>query len=246
MILYPQLARAISKKLVSEYQNMSLPEIKAKSTTSHESVEYSPVGGTRVSAERLGVIQGSIRDIAARHGYPDNSVSKNVDYEIAVYLYQNMGLSNFEAANPFIWEFMTCCLLPDFVAWRFHDKQYERFYGNKRRNTFQRCWLRARTLSDPLALEADKYRLIKDLGEDELVQLMERPEISCNPVLSRAIASVLLKNYATVSKRSDLMRDAMKRIRRLRAVISFEGLPAETLSAQINNCFVQAKDALGL
>ena len=85
-----------------------------------------------------------------------------------------------EASHEEVWSYLTCCWLLDVAVWRFGAEADERRYiGNVNRNTFRRLWWRGRSWA-----EIDLTRL----GEDELVNIMERPTIAADRRLARAIA----------------------------------------------------------
>jgi hypothetical protein len=88
------------------------------------------------------------------------------------------------------------------------------------RNTFGRLWWRAETLQLP---GRDRpYLLIESLGEDELVQLMERPQLAAYGTLAKATGIALLGAKPVAGGRSELLRDLQKRLLRAAAILAVE------------------------
>jgi len=163
-----------------------------------------------------------------------------------------MGISPNEAANLGIWTHLTCVLLPDIVRWRFFDEKTseERFIGSARglrRNTFGRLWWRAYLLYEPTNPK-DPFSLLNYFGEDDLVQITERPSLAGSPALIKQIllsfltATTALKLSGTDKNIKDrrLLRDVVKRIRRLLPIIVFEALDQNTLKNLIDELFIKS------
>ena len=112
--------------------------------------------------------------------------------------------------------------------------------GRPPRNVFRRYWWRARSLGvnpgDPAS----------ELGEDQLVQVMERPSISGSRKLARTFAQTVLQ--AAVGSPDvgieALMRDATKRLVRLTPFVCFEALPDADLRSQLSDLVATSARAL--
>jgi hypothetical protein len=143
-----------------------------------------------------------------------------------------MGISPHEGAQPGVWQYLTTAVVPDVVRWRFPPISSEqattesRFLAG-RRNLLGRLWWRAFLLKDSAPeAGADPYRRLRLLGEDELVQLMERASMFGDRRLLRITADSFLK-FAAGNKgvaRQTLMREAQKRILRIQALVFLQGL----------------------
>jgi hypothetical protein len=133
-------------------------------------------------------------------------------------LHEAMGVVPADAMNEGVWSFVTLVVAPELAVWRFGIGNDDRFLG-KPRNTFRRLWMRVEALGRDLFLAG----LDGALGEDELVQIMERTNLSANRRLARAMAAALMNVEAGVP-RSPLMRDFSKRIRRKVPVIALDCL----------------------
>src|SRR5262249_30895389 len=141
-------------------------------------------------------------------------------------------------------------VLPDIVRWRFPGARGittdERFLGGTRglRNTFGRLWWRAQILYQPGQIEP--YGYLNLLGEDDLVQITERPNLAGNTALARQTCRSFLQT-ARVSPsvtRSDLLRDGMKRLRRLLPLLSFQSLDSGVLADVVDEVFTQSAISL--
>jgi hypothetical protein len=98
-----------------------------------------------------------------------------------------------------------------------------------------RLWWRGVILGD--------QELLDFLNEDELVALTERPGVAGNPVLARAIASgfrAAVTGTPDLTRRMDLMRDIMKRMRRMLGIYSFETMELGEVDRTVAAVFTQA------
>lgn len=250
MNLYPRLPLSVARQLAGERARLSPVELVALSETFHRAAIYAPTGGNRVREDHLKYIQFQIRQAASSLGYPansDESTRRRFDGLSASILHNTMGISASEASQQGVWAFMSTILLPDIVRWRFPGSLEtgttpERFLGGTRgiRNTLGRVWWRAFILQQPGL--PDPYQFISELGEDELVQIMERPNLAGNAALARQICRSLLEAsyYQQNIPRSELLRDAMKRLRRLLPLVSFEAIDSAELVTLVNQIFGQS------
>ncbi|MBA3943650.1 MAG: hypothetical protein H0X37_03710 [Herpetosiphonaceae bacterium] len=144
---------------------------------------------------------------------------------------------------------MTCVLVPNIVRWRFMGTSttIERFIGSDRglrRNTFGRLWWRTYLLQQP-HLE-HPYQLFNLLTEDDLVQVTERTGIAASSNLATAFCTAFLRaaqQHEALSRRT-LLREAIKRLQRLLAMLSFTALDRITLDQTLDTVFAQTAQAL--
>lgn len=244
MKLYPKLPVAVAHEIALSAALTPIRNLEAGSAVDHPAAVYSPIGGTRARNSDLTDLQAALRACARDNGYPaapTEGARVTFDAGAARLLTVLMDISANEAADPRLWAFLACIVMPDLVRWRFpggpSGTSSERFIGEARglRNTFGRLWWRSHLLRvadggrDPLGL----------LGEDELVQITERPSVAGSPRLASQLADTFLEatdRYPTVS-RSVLMRDAMKRIRRLDSFVDFDALEDEVLVELVDDVF---------
>ncbi len=219
----------------------------------HFACIYTPTGGVRVAPAALSALRSEVLQLAANAGYPDapdQQQAAEFDAAVALVLAQQMQMAPAEAAKGGVWEFLSCVLLPDVVRWRFAGTggaatPLERFVSG-RRNVFQRLWWRAfhlapRSPGGPLLAE-----LLRGLGEDELVQMMERPSLAGIQGLPGSIAAGLLsasQAYSDLTRRQ-LIREAQKRLLRLSSFVSFETLASEEVDRHVESVFEQVADSV--
>ena len=253
MLLYPRLLKSDEKRLAARLATMSIENAREESSTEHPDAVYAATGGHRVRKGDLELLQTAMRELAQQCGYPeqpDDQQRRRFDATSGQLLYEKMQISPAEAAHPGVWIFMACVLLPDVVRWRFPgaaDRTSEdRFLWKSRgvRNTFGRVWWRAYILYQPET--ENPFELLYLLGEDELVQIMERPGIAGSPALAKQICRSFINVSITATgiARSDLLRDAMKRLRRLLVMTSFDALEEAVLQELVDGIFAESITAL--
>lgn len=252
MYLYPRLLHSEADDRAHEVASLSLEAARARSDVQDPRTVYSPTGGTRVPESHLRMLRSAVRDIAARNGYPtalNRARQQRFDAETAVALKNQMGISASEATRIGVWAFIACVVLPEVVRWRFpggsDGTTLERFTGGNRglRNTFGRLWWRAHLLGR----NGGDFSLLDELGEDELVQITERPVLAGNPYVAQTFAQAFVSYAGALEdlSRSDLMRDAIKRLRRLMAFVSLDVLGADQLSGMVEEALRGAASGLG-
>jgi hypothetical protein len=190
---------------------LSIQSAKERSAIGHEATVFAPTGGVPVRDIELENLQTVVREIASDFGYPNpptRSQQAAWDAETAIQVHQRMEIAPAEAAHAGVWSFLGCVLVPDLVRWRFwgtDGSSVERFLGANRgiRNTIGRLWWRAEVLGaggpDPNGRETARSYL-EALGEDQLVQITERPAMSAN----RAVAGVIVETYLQFKEASDV------------------------------------------
>ena len=237
MKLFPKLPLTVAHEMAVEAALASIRDLAAASAVDHPAMLYSPVGGVRAHEADVAQVRDELRVAARANRYPLDATETDrvaFDAQAARLLTAHMDISANEAADPRLWAFLACVVVPDIVRWRFPGNgamgtSEERFIGKARglRNTFGRLWWRSRLLRMPDGADDPLERL----GEDELVQITERTSIAGSPRLATQLADSFLEavdRYPRVS-RSVLMRDAMKRIRRLAAFTEFDALDDDSL-----------------
>jgi hypothetical protein len=203
-------------------------------------VTYTPVGGNRITDDALSSLREEIHSLAREYGMP-NTLRNPSEFEgrAAGLLRGRLAITPNEASHEEVWSYLTCCWLLDIAVWRFGAQaDRRRFIGNINRNTFRRLWWRAEVLGPDIDLT--------QLGEDELVNIMERPTIAADLRLARAVAREFLSRVdrGAADSRMQLMREAMKRLLRLTPLISFSALDDRDLHSTVGGIFDAA--AVGL
>jgi GGDEF domain-containing protein len=203
-----------------------------------DGLTFSPVGGSPIQDRDLRELRASVLDIAKEHGMPEpanRTMTMSFDGQAARFIHQALPMTPHEASHEEVWSYITCCWLLDVAIWRFGARADERrFVGNVNRNTFRRLWWRAEILGPRIDLVR--------LGEDEFVNIMERPTIASDRRLARAIASEFLGRVDrdVAGERMQLMREAMKRFMRLTPFTSFSALDDDTLRSVVSRTFDDA------
>jgi Family of unknown function (DUF6339) len=249
MILYPRLERSSEiEALANDLADMSVMECRQHRKTSHPRAIFPPTGGTKASEKHMEDIAAKLTEIAVRHGYPDDAHrNTSADAEWAEFLFTNVQAGPHQASHDSMWHFFTVALVPDLVRWRWGKKAdgepaSDRWVTvrHRGRNTFGRLWMRSMVLSDLTAHEP--FRLMKSLGEDELVQIMERPSFAGNRRLSQASVELLLKVTKETPgiSRPTLLREYQKRMLRIGAFIELQSLDNQSLKALCEELFIKS------
>lgn len=263
MYLYPRLTLSAAKVIANQKANIDPVSLRQTHDGSRlivdDSALYSPTGGHRVETNHLKELRKLIRQCADELVFPEPpniQTRQKFDTQCGIILFQNMGITPSEASSLGVWAHMTCVLLPDIVRWRFGGEatSEDRFIGRARgvrRNTFGRLWWRAYLLHEP-SWEDDPFFLLSQFGEDDLVQITERPNLAGNPRLAKQILLSFLDISQSLRESTEeievrdrlLLRDAMKRVRRRLPIIMFEALDPVALKTTIDELFVKSVESL--
>lgn len=229
MHLLPQLPAPFAELLARQLCALSIEECRARRALDHSNRVFTPTGGTRITDAAYAALREALSSIAEKAGYPrDNAGARSqFDTETAIFLHREFKITENEASKPGVWNFLSCVALPDLVRWRWltaGDTSIDRFFAGNR-NTFERLWWRAHAYYDRTK-EADPYWLVREIGEDESVGIMERTGLSGMRSFVVVVLKALLEVYETKPPvaRSELMRDAMKRLRRVGGIVAIEAL----------------------
>ena len=245
---FPRMSQEDAAAAVIALSGKSSAELRAESSTSVDAARYYETAPARVDSSDLIDVQASIRRLAAAHGYPARQPrggSLRFDQELTILLSDILNILPADAADEGVWSFLTLRVCPDVALWRFPNdensegnirERYERLIG-KPRNVFRRAWWRGYVLGKELSSQ---------LLEDESVGIMERPSIGGNQRLARLVAEVQLEmvNAGGVRSRQELLREAIKRLRRQMGQISIHSLEDEGVASLVRDCFRAAAAAL--
>lgn len=245
-VTYPRLPSVVAKALLQEQRELPVEELGRGIVTSHPKQEWHPTIPSRVTKEVLSELRSTVLDISYDHGFPEPQPRGGhtlFDRELAVYLSEQMNLVPAEAAVGGMWSFISLVLLPDVAAWRYPDRHQHRFIGSdtmigtSNRHVFGRLWARAYVFGPDLM-----SRLI----EDNFEGILGRPTFGGNIRMARAIAATMVRVTAErkVTNSQELLRDALKRVRRLAYIVSFNGLEGDELRDLLYEVFTASADAL--
>lgn len=219
-VLLPRLDREQVEAHIEHARSASVQQISEWMPLGGLVTTAPALGGTEMDESRLKSLRGEIVDLAGEHGFPSRHRELSVfDGRCARALHAALPISPHEAAEEGVWSYLTVGWLLDVAVWRWNGVgDPRRFYGDINRNTFRRLWWRTEILGRELDLT--------QLGEDELVNIMERPTIASNRRLARSLAHAFLR---LVRERDDIprmavMREAGKRLIRLTPIMDFHSL----------------------
>lgn len=240
MIVLPRIAKHSAAELLKNHLSNGIAEIASSMPDPTPTITYTPVGGQRIENRQLEQLRTDILRLAHEHGMPNRIIEASVfEGRAARLLREALPMSANEASHEEVWSYLTCCWLLDVAVWRFgFDADERRFIGNVNRNTFRRLWWRAEILGPDIELT--------QLGEDELVNIMERPTIASDRRLARTVALEFLARVheGAADSRMQLMREAMKRLLRLTPLVAFQALNDDQMRTVVENCFTAAAEGV--
>lgn len=250
--LYPRLPLIIAESLAQHAASQDVEQLRAASSLMHPAMYFAPTGGSQTSEHDIQAVYETIRTCAVEHGYPAPirvDAARAFDTQCGIRLFEQMPIHASEASHLEVWAFFTTVLVPDVVRWRFGGERtsIERFIGSDRglrRNAFGRLWWRMYLLAQP---QCDApYHVFDWLVEDDLVQLTERNSIAAHALLIQEISGAfqqVSQHHAGISRRL-LMRESIKRLRRLGSIVSFAALDGLTLQQVVAETFEKTAQSL--
>lgn len=240
--LMRRLDRDQTQTLLEEERALSIVELADRLPERGVITTSSELGGLEIDEERLAALRVAIVALARAHGYPEAPTSIGTfEGHCARLLRSELDISPHEASEEGVWSHLTVCWLMDVAVWRWGGIGDERrFRGDVNRNTFRRLWWRAEVFGNHFDLT--------QLGEDEFVNIMERPTIAANRRLVRMLATAFLARLEAGAQadRMMLMREACKHIVRITPIIDLFALDDATLRLLLNAILDAASTASAL
>lgn len=240
MVDVPRLDRPSALAILEHVLTPNVAALTAVMPDRSPTVTYSPTGGTRITEQELRELRTAVVGLANSYGMPCPTTHfQEFDGRAARVIHDMLPMTPHEFASEEVWSYLTCCWLLDVAVWRFgHDADTRRFVGDVNRNTFRRMWWRADVLGDEIDLT--------QFGEDELVNITERPTVAADRRLARAIAREFLARVdrGEAASRMLLMREAMKRLLRLTPFVAFAALTEPHIEAVVEEIFNAAAAGL--
>lgn len=231
-------------------RGQSLREIGATIDLLSVQAPYYPLARQRAGSEDLLGLRGKILGIAEEFGFPSTVNSKvlvEFDRIVGPEVHAQMTIIPADASSIDVWNFINTVVVPDIVLWRygrFHTQMKKWSISEDRlfdmtRTTIGRLWWRVHLLGADLASR---------LGEDEVVNLLEKPRIGGYPPLSRAMGARLLTfaSESNTGRRMELFRDATKRLLRKMAVQSVFVMTPEQIDEFVTSLFLESAAALDI
>jgi len=243
-LLYPRLPRSAARKLLVERVELSLDELRTMGTLQHPDAEPSATGGHPADKRKLDEVQSAVRRVAEQAGYPNplGGSTQVFDRACGTAIYSTMDIVPADAAEEGVWSFLTLVVAPEIGPWRFPALTEERLLGRPR-NVLRRTWWRAWALGPDLDHAPEGC---EPLGEDEYVQIMERPSLGGNRRTARALQSALWRaeTQDLSVPRSELMRQLARRSRAVKSHIQFDALSDEALDKVLDHVVEDSIKAL--
>lgn len=228
--VYPRLSRPVAQIIIEERADWSLERLRESSATADERAIPARVGNI-VSETTLAAVRDAVRSELGQvtPAFPaivPRGRRAEFDRIVGRALYENMAIVPSDAAAEGVWSFLTLVLLPEIGPRRFPGSGEKRLLGIDR-NVLRRTWWRAHTLGVDLGGDSDGSSY---LGEDELVNIFERPTLSANPVVAqRLVAAIHARGSKTPKPRSEFVRDLTRRLLRLTPFVSLDALGVSQL-----------------
>ena len=248
-LLYPRLPPAVARRRFQELTPLPLALLPSETRNHDPDAVFAALGGAEVSEEHLNRLRAALVKVAERAGYPEERGTRTsrerFDLECAAVLRDQMHIVAAEAGAIDVWAFLGVMLLPDLCFWRFPNPPEDRVIGpDLTRHTFARLWWRSYQLAE---LEAGSgLSALEAIPENVMNQIFERRAIGGNRELVRAVARALIANrdeWQEIPRRR-LIRDSVRRLRRLLAFTTPEALDGATLAELIQHIFEDTATAL--
>jgi hypothetical protein len=221
--------------------DLNATELRATATLDHPDAAPVEVGGQPVDPAVIEDLRTRVRACADELGFPESlnrAAVTRFDRPATRILHDTMDIIPADAAAMGVWSYLSLVALPDISVWRWPDRAADRILG-KPRNVFRRLWWRAEIVGSDL-IDAPR-----GLGEDELVNIMERATIAANRRLARSMAAAIVGLPDTGLARSELMRDMARRILRLQSVLCFDALEDNMIDSLVGQTLDASITALG-
>ena len=212
--IYPQLDPASARRILVSQAGRPLGDIEQEGNVAHPDAAPAATGGHPVGPEKLLELQAQIRQVAKTAGYPRplaRDATQKFDRPCGNVLYRTMEIVPADAAEEGVWSFLSLVVVPEIGPWRFPGRADDRLLG-RQRNVLRRVWWRAWAFGEDLDFAPPECT---PLGEDEFVQVMERPSLGGDRRTARAIRDALWRaeEKGLNVARSELMREITRRLR---------------------------------
>lgn len=242
-LLYPRINNKTALDIYNEISGRTVLQLRSGAANTHPEEYFASTGGNRISKEEINQIALTVRELAAEHGYPDKVGSNDnsaFDEALSRWFAEKLQIIDGEGVRPETWSFISLVILPDVVKWRFQNFHYKRCLGG-RRNCFQRLWQRGK-IFDLGEQSDDRWVIVSNLTEDAFVSIIERPSISENRALARAIGLSWIESLSKVGSGSmeKLNRNAIRGLRAKFTLYDFDSLGSEELNRLVKGCYEAA------
>jgi hypothetical protein len=253
LFVWPRLSGRAERDLYIEVAPCPVLELRERRDIGHPDAAPVAVGGVKVPDATINETQTRLRALADDLEFPKPLTRARVaafDQPATRLVHEAMRIVPADAANSGVWSFLSLVVAPDVALWRwpyappedddrvFRTSHFRRISGHPR-NVFRRLWWRGEVVGVDL-IDAESGR---GLGEDELVNIMERVALASDRRLARALGSaVVCLPIDLAVARSEVMRDASKRLLRTMPVIAFGTLSNDEVAEIVSASVAEAID----
>lgn len=255
LYVWPRLSGRAERDLYVEVAPCPLLDLRERRDIEHPDAAPVAVGGVEVPDSTVRETQTRLRVLADDLGFPEPLSRGRVaafDQPATRLLHETMRIVPADAASPGVWSFLSLVVAPDVALWRwpyaplgdddrvFRTSHFRRISGHPR-NVFRRLWWRGEVVGvDLIEVESGG-----GLGEDELVNIMERVALASDRRLARALGSAIVSLPADLGvARSEVMRDASKRLLRAMPVIAFGALSHDQITGIVSASVAESVDSV--
>jgi hypothetical protein len=244
LFVWPRLSARAERDLYVDVAPSPLLELRKRRDIEHADAAPVAVGGVKVPESTVRDTQTRLRALADDLGFPEPLTRARVasfDQPASRLLHETMHIVPSDAASPGVWSFLSLVVAPDVALWRwphappddddrvFRTSHFRRITGHPR-NVFRRLWWRGEVVGVDL-IDVESGR---GLGEDELVNIMERVALASDRRLARLLAAAIVSLPSNLEvARSEVMRDASKRLLRAMPVIAFGVLGDDSVAGMV-------------
>ena len=227
-VLWPRLPTSTADAV---FEEMTSSELHAEPQLEHPARIFSATGGRRATPEDLSAVRELVVRTAEANGFGSSEGTIGhipFDRQLAPLLVDHMGIVPAEASNKSVWTYLSLVVAPDVTAWRFGYRNKERWIATDlTRHMFSRLWWQAYLLTNQVGDTRDT-RLLNQLSESDLNQLLERTRLGGQRRLVQTLASAVINAPADLPRR-DLIRETTLRTLRMMAFIEYSALTDEQL-----------------
>lgn len=228
--LWPRLPTAVASRIYLDAAKGDVPV----ASTDHPDQIWSPVGA-RATPKQILRLRDDLTALAAEFGFPQEAgPQRRIDFDRAAapVMRKHLDLDWAEAGEREVWSFLALIALPDLTVWRFGLENDERWIASDlTRHAWARLWWQA------LVFEGAED-VLRELGESDLNQLLERRSIGGDPRLVRALGRAVVEAPAYLQRRV-LIRDATQRLRRRLAFLEVRSLSNDQLLAMCREIILE-------
>ncbi|MGJ0386110.1 DUF6339 family protein [Paenarthrobacter nicotinovorans] len=247
-LCYPRMSMAEASFRWEALKTQPLHAIASEIDVHSASGEFYPLARRRATPDDLSALRSKIINVASEFGYPSSIRGRRLtefDRAVGPVVYQQMAIMPVDASSSEVWNYINTVLVPDIVLWRYG--RFDMVSGkwtisvdrlfDLTRTAIGRLWWRIQLLGEEVSAR---------LGEDEVVQLLERPRIGGYAPLARALGGLHLRYVSDdeAIPRMEIFRDVNKRLLRRMAVQSVYVMSAAQIEQFVDELYQESMAAV--